>query len=73
MGDWEIARNDFEVEMTYAKNRYAQVYGASVFAEDRGEALLQNLKAQVAAQLVDEACGRQKSEGNRVLLQDVQC
>jgi copper chaperone CopZ len=60
VGDWEIARDDFEVEMTYAKNRYAQIYGASVFAEDRGEALLQNLKAQVAAQLVDEAVQMQE-------------
>lgn len=54
VGDWEIARSDFDVEMTHARSRYEQVYGKDVFNAEQGNALMQRLKSQVASRLITE-------------------
>ena len=54
VGAYEISRADFDTELNHARNRYIQVYGETVFTGDQGEALLNNLKAQIATRLIDE-------------------
>ena len=54
VGDWEISRKDFNSEMSHARNRYENAYGASVFTGDRGEALVERLQAQITANLINE-------------------
>jgi copper chaperone len=54
VGGWDIARSDFDTELVVAKRRYSKTYGDNLFASSRGEAFLDNLKAQIAIRLVDE-------------------
>ena len=55
VGGWDIARADFDNELKFAKRRYAITYGEALFKSAQGRALLDNLKAQIASQLVNEA------------------
>jgi copper chaperone len=54
VGGWDIARSDFDTELGVAKRRYSKTYGDNLFASSRGEALLENLKAQIVKRLIDE-------------------
>jgi len=54
VGDFDISRSDYNIELNHAKSRYAQIYGANIFDSDRGEALLNNLKAQLVTHLIEE-------------------
>jgi len=54
VGEWDIARNDFNTELEHAKKRYALSYGNELFTTPRGSALMDNLKSQIASQLIDE-------------------
>jgi copper chaperone len=60
VGDWEISREDFETELSQARNRYEKVYGNTVFAGDQGNALLQRLQSQVASNLISEGIQMQE-------------
>ncbi len=60
VGDWEISREDFETELSQARNRYQKVYGNEVFAGDQGNALLQRLQSQVASNLISEGIQMQE-------------
>jgi len=54
VGDWEIARDDFNIELMHARTRYEKVYGKEVFNGDNGDVLLQRLKSQVTSRLITE-------------------
>ena len=54
VGKWDIARTDFETELSVAKKQYAKKYGNTIFSDPRGDALIVNLKNQIAAQLINE-------------------
>lgn len=54
VGGYDIARVDFKTELEIAKKRYKKTYGDAVFSDPRGESLVNNLKTQIAARLVDE-------------------
>jgi copper chaperone CopZ len=54
VGGWDIARSDFNTELEAAKERYARIYGDSVFSTPRGKALLDSLRAQIASRLINE-------------------
>ena len=60
VGDWEIAREDYDTELAHARKRYESIYGGSVFDGDRGKALLQSLKAQIVTRLIDEGVQMQE-------------
>jgi copper chaperone CopZ len=64
VGGWDISRTDFDTEVAYAKNRYKKAYGQNVFSEGRGKKVLDSIKAQVAARLINE--GIQMQEVQRV-------
>jgi len=64
VGGWDISRADFDTEVAYAKNRYKKAYGQSVFSDERGEKVLDTIKAQVVARLINE--GIQMQEIQRV-------
>ena len=57
---WDIARADFDNEVTYAKNRYKKAYGQNVFSGERGKKVLDNIKAQVATRLINEGIQMQE-------------
>lgn len=61
---WDISRVDFKTELTYAQKRYQQAYGENVFAGESGKTLLDSIKAQVVARLINE--GIQMQEVQRV-------
>jgi copper chaperone CopZ len=54
VGGWDIARADFETELKIAKKRYTGTYGDAVFSDSKGQVLENNLKSQIAAQLINE-------------------
>jgi len=60
VGEWDISRNDFNIELAHAKGRYVQVYGDKVLSGDRGKALLANLKVQIVSRLINEAIKMQE-------------
>jgi len=60
VGDWEIARDDYDTELMHARNRYEKVYGKNVFNGGQGDALLQRLKSQVASRLITEGIQMQE-------------
>jgi copper chaperone CopZ len=60
VGEWDISRNDFDIELAHAKSRYFQVYGDGVLDGDRGKALLDNLKVQIVSRLINEAVKMQE-------------
>lgn len=60
VGDWEIARGDYETELKHARSRYEEIYGKKVFEAANGEALLQRLKSQVASRLITEGIQMQE-------------
>lgn len=64
VGDIDISRADFEIELTHAMNRYHSAYGKEVFTDERGKQLLKNLKGQIAQRLINE--GIQLQEIRRV-------
>ena len=61
---WDISRSEFDTELAFAKKRYQQGYGENVFSGENGKALLDSIKAQVVARLVNE--GIQMQEVQRV-------
>jgi hypothetical protein len=64
VGGWDISRTDFDTELAYAANRYKKAYGSDVFADSRGQNVLDSIKAQVVSRLVNE--GIQMQEVQRV-------
>ena len=60
VGDWEIARDDYNTELAHARKRYESIYGNTVFNGDQGNALLQQLKAQIVSRLIDEGIQMQE-------------
>jgi copper chaperone len=64
VGEWDIARNDFNTELEHAKKRYALSYGNELFTTPRGSELIDNLKAQIASQLIDEGLQMQEIQGS---------
>ena len=60
VGEWEISREDFNNEISHAKNRYKKVYGQTVFTSDQGDTLLQRLQSQVASNLISEGIQMQE-------------
>jgi len=60
VGDWEIARDDYEIELKHARARYEEIYGKNVFVGTQGEVLLQRLKSQVASRLITEGIQMQE-------------
>lgn len=54
VGDWEISRADYDIELKHARKRYEKAYGKDVFNGDRGNALFTELKSQVTLRLIDE-------------------
>ena len=61
---WDISRSEFNTELAFAKKRYQQAYGENVFAGEKGKSLLDSIKAQVVARLINE--GIQMQEVQRV-------
>lgn len=53
VGDYDIARNDYEIELASLKKRYEKSY-PGVFASARGAQLERSLKSQVASKLIRE-------------------
>jgi len=64
VGGWDISRTEFKTEVTHAKNRYIKAYGQAVFSDERGQNVLNNIKAQVVSRLINE--GIQMQEVQRV-------
>ena len=60
VGDWDISRDDFDAELSHARNRYVKAYGKTVFTGDQGDALLQRLQSQVASSLISEGIQMQE-------------
>jgi copper chaperone CopZ len=60
VGDMDISRDELDNELEYAKKQYVKKYGADVFASDRGKALLENLKGQITARLINDGIQRQE-------------
>jgi copper chaperone len=60
VGDWEISREDFNNELSHARNRYKKVYGSDVFTGERGNTLDERLQSQVASNLISEGIQMQE-------------
>lgn len=60
VGGWDISRADFDIEVEYAKNRYQKAYGQDVFAETRGQKVLDSIKAQITSRLINEGIQMQE-------------
>ncbi|MFC1892353.1 SurA N-terminal domain-containing protein [Thermodesulfobacteriota bacterium] len=54
VGGYEIARADFDTEITVAKKKYEKLYGDDVFMSAQGDTLMGKLKAQVISRLIEE-------------------
>jgi len=65
VGGWDIARVDFDTELEVAKKRYVKTYGDAVFSDPRGQALITNLKTQIASQLINEGVFMQEIQRTR--------
>ncbi len=62
VGQLNVPRKDFEIELSHARARYEQIYGADTFSTDQGKQLLQRIESQIAQRLVDEAVKLQEVE-----------
>jgi len=71
VGGYEIARTDFETELAIAKKKYAKIYGDEIFESAQGEALLNNLRAQVVSRLINEGVFMQEISKTRFRLDPV--
>jgi len=60
VGDWEISRKDYAIELAHAKSRYETIYGDKVFSSNKGSALLQSLQIQVVSGLISEGIQMQE-------------
>jgi copper chaperone len=60
VGEWEIAREDYNTELAHARKRYASIYGPNVFDQDQGAALLERIKSQIVSRLIDEGIQMQE-------------
>ncbi len=60
VGGFDISREDFNIELNFAQNRYFQIYGKEISNTDQGRALLQSLKAQVVSRLINEGIQMQE-------------
>ena len=60
VGEWEIARADFNTEMAHARTRYESIYGSKVFDGDQGAVLLQRIQSQIVSRLIDEGIQMQE-------------
>jgi copper chaperone CopZ len=65
VGGYEIARTDFETELAVAMKKYSKIYGNNLFESPQGEALLNNLRAQVVSRLIDEGVFMQEISKTR--------
>lgn len=65
VGGYEIARTDFETELAIAMKKYSKIYGNNLFESPQGEALLNNLRAQVVSRLIDEGVFMQEISKTR--------
>ncbi len=54
VGNLEIARKDYDIELSHARNRYEQLYGVDTFTKPQGAQLFQRIKVQIAQRLIDE-------------------
>ena len=55
VGGRNISRYDYDDELEILKRRYTKLYGEEVFSGDRGNVLLDRLKAQVLSGLINES------------------
>lgn len=55
VGQLDVPRKDFEIELSHARARYEQIYGTDTFSTSQGKQLLQRIESQIALRLVDEA------------------
>ena len=55
VGTVDVLRADFDAEMAHARSRYASLYGDAVFADQKGQRLLDNIKVQITQRLIVEA------------------
>ncbi|MCG8572178.1 MAG: SurA N-terminal domain-containing protein [Spirochaetes bacterium] len=55
VGEWNITRNDYEIELNAFKTQYANKYGENVLTTIQGKNLEKNLQIQVFNHLVNEA------------------
>ena len=60
VGDWDIARGDFDSELSHARSRYEKTYGNAVFSGDQGGALMQRLQSQIVSSLISEGIQMQE-------------
>jgi len=60
VGDWEISRDDYDIELAHARSRYEKLYGTDVFGGDQGSALMQRLQSQVVSRLINEGIQMQE-------------
>jgi copper chaperone CopZ len=60
VGDWDISRDEYSIELSHARKRYEKVYGKDVFNGSQGDALLQRLKSQVVSRLINEGIQMQE-------------
>ncbi|MFH1953967.1 MAG: cation transporter [Pseudomonadota bacterium] len=51
---YDIARADFAIEMNAARQKFKKIHGDNLFKTAQGQALENNLKAQVASRLIEE-------------------
>lgn len=54
VGGYEIARTEFDTELTAGKKKYEKLYGDDVFTSAKGDTLMGQLKAQVVSKLIEE-------------------
>ncbi len=54
VGQLEISRQDYAIELSHARARYQSIYGDNVFSDTRGEQVLDRIKAQIASRLVSD-------------------
>jgi copper chaperone CopZ len=64
VGGWDIARTDFNTELAFAKKGYQEAYGENVFTGDKGQTVLDSIKAQIVSRLINE--GIQMQEVQRI-------
>ncbi len=60
VGEWDISRDDFNIELKHAKSRYAQIYDDGIFNSNQGKVLIDNLKAQIVSRLINEGIQMQE-------------
>jgi len=51
---YDIARADFAIEMNAARKKFKKTYGDNLFKTAQGQALENNLRAQVASRLIEK-------------------